>query len=217
MPSNWPSWAHRYLGSSTAKQTPVNQERVAKGKFTTLYHGLKSWRRVAYWWLTGSSQRTGWSLYARHYVDKVMARYAISSSRIPTGVGAGGGGGIVLRHLSETNAHVAYTGAWKSAAFRAYAGDHVAYTTQAGAKASLTFTGKRITWYGPVGPTRGAAKVSIDGTVVATVDLHRRGFAARAAVFTKSWSSAGTHTLTITVVGTSGHPMVAIDEFVVRP
>ena len=57
MPSNWPSWAQRYLGDSKAKPTPANQEKVAARQVQTLYKGLHSWRRVAYWWLTGSSQR----------------------------------------------------------------------------------------------------------------------------------------------------------------
>ena len=29
MPSNWPAWARRYLGNAQAKQTPANQEKVA--------------------------------------------------------------------------------------------------------------------------------------------------------------------------------------------
>ena len=72
MPSNWPSWAGRYLGNASAKPTPANQEIVAAGKFRALYSRLGSWRRVAYWWLTGSSRTTGWSTYATRYVDKVM-------------------------------------------------------------------------------------------------------------------------------------------------
>ena len=40
MPSNWPAWAKQYLGSSTAKQTPANQEKVAAGKMTSLYGWL---------------------------------------------------------------------------------------------------------------------------------------------------------------------------------
>ena len=59
----------------TPSQTPANQEKVAAGKMTSLYHWLGSWRRVAYWWLTGSSKSTGWSTYAKRYVAKVMDRY----------------------------------------------------------------------------------------------------------------------------------------------
>ena len=39
MPSNWPSWALRYLGNASAKPTPANQEIVAAGKFRSLYRG----------------------------------------------------------------------------------------------------------------------------------------------------------------------------------
>ena len=54
MPSNWPAWARQYLGNAHAAPTPANQERVAAAKFRALYNWLGSWRRVAYWWLTGS-------------------------------------------------------------------------------------------------------------------------------------------------------------------
>ncbi len=216
MPGNWPSWARIYLGNSKAKPTPANQEKVARGKFTTLYNGLHNWRRVAYWWLTGSSRTSGWSTRASRYVDKVMRYYKKASSRIP---GGGGSPPPPARHrhrYSEKNGHVAYTGTWKSARHHAYAGDAVRYATGAGATATIAFTGTRVVWYGPVGPTRGKVRISIDGTYVKTVDLHRRSFTAHAAVFSRSWSKRGAHTVTIRVAGTKGHPMVAIDEFVVR-
>ena len=49
-----------------------------------------------------------------------------------------------------------------------------------------------------------------------TVNLRRGSFDARSVLFRKSWASSGEHTIRIEVVGTAGHPMVAIDEFVVR-
>lgn len=75
MPFNWPVWAQKYLGDRHADQTPWNQERVALGKLHDLHQWLGSWRRVAYWWLTGSSERNEkrWSSYARNYVDNIMA------------------------------------------------------------------------------------------------------------------------------------------------
>jgi hypothetical protein len=72
MPSSWRAWAKLYLGDVDAEPTPDNQETVARAKVHSLYHGLDSWRRVAYWWLTGSSQTSGWSTYATRYVNKVM-------------------------------------------------------------------------------------------------------------------------------------------------
>ena len=74
MPFNWPAWARTYLGDARADQTPWNQEKVAFGKIRDLYRWLSTWKRVAYWWLTGSSERRErrWSSYARAYVRNIM-------------------------------------------------------------------------------------------------------------------------------------------------
>jgi hypothetical protein len=74
MPFNWPVWAAEYLGDRRADQTPHNQEKVAHGKLSDLYRWLGSWKRVAYWWLTGSSDgnERRWSAYARGYVTDIM-------------------------------------------------------------------------------------------------------------------------------------------------
>jgi hypothetical protein len=74
MPFNWPAWADDYLGDRRADQTPYNQEVVAYGKLRDLHRWLGSWKRVAYWWLTGSSERRErkWSSYAKGYVRNIM-------------------------------------------------------------------------------------------------------------------------------------------------
>lgn len=209
IPSSWRAWADRYLGDPNAKQTPANQEIVATAKVRALYSGLQSWRRVAYWWLTGSSRTTGWSYAATRYVNKVMGYYNNATAADIAGSATS------LRRYSEKSASIAYTGTWRSASHRGYAGDAVRYSTAARARASFTFTGSRIIWYGPVGPTRGKARVFVDGTLVKTVDLYRSSFTARKAVFSKSWTAAARHTLVIEVVGTAGRPYVAIDELAV--
>ena len=74
MPFNWPAWAEKYLGDGHADQTPYNQEKVAYGKIRDLYLWLGSWKRVAYWWLTGRTERNEkkWSSYATGYVKNIM-------------------------------------------------------------------------------------------------------------------------------------------------
>jgi len=210
MPSSWRAWAGRYLGDPNARPTPANQEIVATAKVRALYRGLQGWRRVAYWWLTGSSKTSGWSTYATRYVARVMGFYAKAA---PTDIA----GPVAPRtsHYSEGSPMIAYSPAWRSASYSRYTGGAVRYATRAGAKATFSFNGSRVTWYGPVGPTRGKARVYIDGALARTVDLHRSTFAARSAVFSKAWATAGKHTLVIEVVGTAGHPYVAIDEFLV--
>lgn len=207
MPSNWPAWARQYLGNANARQTPRNQERVASGKMTSLFRWLGTWRRVAYWWLTGSSRRTGWSRNATRYVNKIMARYRGGGSSTPRATNT--------RVVGERSTLIVYHGTWRVARHGEYGGDTVRYATSRGAIASFTFTSRSVAWHGPTGPTRGKARVYIDGRLVKTVDLRRPHFDARGTLFSKRWSATAEHTIKIVVVGTRGRSMVAIDDFTI--
>jgi hypothetical protein len=229
MPSSWQAWAAAYLGNGAAKPTPANQEIVAAAKFRALHRWLGNWRRVAYWWLTGSSQTSGWSAAASRYVTKVMVYYnaapvtrVVTPTPVPVPVKAKVPPpatvtvtAVPLQRYAETAGTIVYRGAWTLASHTSYAGRAVKYATQAGATASFTFSGKRIIWYGPVGPTRGQARIRIDGSYVKTVDLRTNAFTARRAIFSASWKASAKHTIVIEVVGNAGHPYVAIDEFAV--
>jgi hypothetical protein len=59
--------------------------------------------------------------------------------------------------------------------------------------------------------------VFVDGHLIRVVDLHSAGFQARTTVFGRTWARPGRHTIRIVVLGTRGRPIVAIDEFSVRP
>ena len=209
LPSNWPAWARQYLGNAKARQTPANQEKVASGKMSSLYRWLGSWKRVAYWWLTGSSRTTGWSSYAKRYVARVMRYYREAGGK------AGSSKKADRWTATERSKAIDYSGTWRSARHRGYGGDRVLYAKSAGASATFAFTGRKVTWNGPTGPTRGQAKVYVDGKYAKTVNLYRGSFDARSTLFKTGWKSAGEHSLMIVVVGTKGHPMVAIDDFVV--
>ena len=208
MPMNWKPWAKKYTGTSRAKQTPRKQEYVARGKAHDLYHWLGSWRRVAYWWLTGKSNKSGWSKFAKHYVNNVMAIYkrtTIEKSSSMRGV----------RRYSERSSLVTYRGKWSRAEHRSYRGDAVRQANRKGATATFKFVGSQVAWNAPKGPTRGKAKVYIDGQYVKTVNLYARRFDARSRIYAKAFAQSGAHAITISVVGTKGRPVVAIDEFVV--
>jgi hypothetical protein len=121
----------------------------------------------------------------------------------------------VVHHYSEGSRLIRYEGSWKLARHPAYAGDAVRYGTLGPSRATFAFDAHAVTWFGPVGPTRGQARVYVDGKLATTVDLYARSFTARKAIFTKTWPKDGSHTLAIEVVGTAGRPYVAIDEFTV--
>jgi len=216
MPASWAAWAKTYLGSSTAPQTPTNQEIVAHRKVTALYWWLDSWPTVAHWWLTGSSERNSslWSSFSRSYVQKVMTVMAAAGDVAGTTSTTTTSSWITSNdtRLADTSKAIAYHLSWSTAAYATYSGGQVKYATRTGASATLTFTGNGIAWIGPVGPTRGTARVYIDGKAVATIDLRRSDFQARKLLFSRA-VTPGTHTFRI-VVTSSGRP-VAIDNLIV--
>ncbi|MDO8483605.1 MAG: transglycosylase family protein [Candidatus Limnocylindrales bacterium] len=212
LPENWRAWAQRYLGNANAKPTPANQEKVAKAKMRSLYRWLGSWRRVSYWWLTGSSRTKAWSRPATSYVARVMAYFGGPNTGDPAD---GGAATAASQRYSERSSTIDYSGSWRPARHGGYAGGAVRYAISAGATATITFTGSRIAWYGPVGPTRGKARISIDGVAVKTVNLKRSSFESTTILYSASWKTLGRHTLAIEVIGTPGHRLVAIDELVV--
>lgn len=229
MPVNWPVWAKTHVGNANAPQTPENQEAVARGRMIVLYRWLGSWPRVAYWWLTGSSAPIEqWTNYGRRYVDKVMALAGglgwppsgASKSPAPqTGTGKSTTAPTAPRpaplHLSEGASAISYSGSWGVASHAGYTGGTVAWATEAGAAAQITFTGRTFSWVGPVGPTRGAAQVWVDGQRAANVTAYAGSYSPQKVLYLRDFGVSGVHTVRIVVAGTSGHPMVAIDELVI--
>lgn len=216
MPASWAGWARLYLGTSTAPQTPANQEIVAHRKVTALFVWLDTWPTVAHWWLSGSSERNPalWSSFSRSYVQRIMTLYQASGSDVARVITASTSSWIDSSdtRVGETSSSIAYQSTWSTARFTAYSGHQVKYATRTGASATIRFTGTGIAWIGPVGPTRGTARVFIDGKAVANVDLRRSTFLARKTLFARALP-AGAHTLKI-VVTSSARP-VAIDDFIV--
>jgi hypothetical protein len=211
IPSSWRAWALKYLGNAYAPQTPTNQEKVAWAKVHDLYWWLDSWPVVAEWWLTGSADRyrSEWSSYARSYVDKIMAIYGSTATRTTSTT--------TKVYYQETHAAIAYTGSWSNADHDQYLAKRALWTNAAGATATFTFTGRSVAWYGPMGPTRGKAKVYVDGVYRRTQDLYASGYRARNLILSVSWAAPGKHTIKLEVVGTPNRPTVAIDAFVVTP
>ena len=119
--------------------------------------------------------------------------------------------------LSDSSSAIHWSGSWSFASYASYLGQRVHSTSARGATSTLTFSGTAVAWAGPVGPTRGKARVFLDGALVTTVDLYRGSFVARDIVFATNVAD-GTHTLRIEALSTSGRPTVALDElYVITP
>lgn len=113
--------------------------------------------------------------------------------------------------MGERSPSITYTGRWRLAAGSGYVGGSVKYATARGAKASVTFTGRSVALIGPKGPTRGRARIYLDGAYVKTINLYRTTYRARQIVFAYNWPEPGKHRLSVVVSGSAGRRMVAID------
>jgi hypothetical protein len=117
-----------------------------------------------------------------------------------------------FRAVQDGSRTIDYVGRWRTATTSTASSGTLHSSTTSGSMAKFTFTGRAVAWVAPIGSSRGQARIYLDGTWVKTVDLHGP---ARRIVYTRTFSSVKTHRLTVRVVGTSGHPRVDVDAFLV--
>jgi hypothetical protein len=98
-----------------------------------------------------------------------------------------------------------------------WSGGTVAFSVEAAARATLSFTGTGVRWIGWRGPVMGIATLYLDGVVVGSVDAYQPSHAVQAVLYTSPTLSLGPHTLAIEVTRTknaaSSDFFVAVDAF----
>ena len=82
--------------------------------------------------------------------------------------------------------------------------------------AKLTVTADRVTVVGEKCPTCGKLYVYDGSTKVATVDSYASARKPRQVLYTRTWTKAGSHVLTVKPAATAGRPNVVLDAFAVR-
>jgi len=115
----------------------------------------------------------------------------------------------------EISGAIRYTPSWIRFASSPAMGGAVKYSVVTGATATFTFSGSSVSLIAPVGPIRGVAKIIIDGVPVTSVNLYSAYGQSRQLVWSRTWAAYGKHTIALRVLGTSGHPRIDIDAFVV--
>jgi len=111
---------------------------------------------------------------------------------------------------------VRYVNGWTRLAAGSYSDGRIHAARRSHAKAVLSFGGSAVVWIGTRGPTQGRAVVYIDGRRARVVNLHSAFRQYHARLFSYTFSRAGSHHLTIMVLGTAGHPTVTVDGFLVH-
>lgn len=125
-------------------------------------------------------------------------------------------------HVEESDAAVSLTGTWTdSNSESGWSGGSAKESTVAGSRATMTFNGKSVTWFGSRGRGMGIALVSIDGGPGVEVDLSAFPYdEIHSPAYTVNGLSDGTHTLTIEVTGRAGPDargnLVVVDAFDVQ-
>lgn len=127
------------------------------------------------------------------------------------------GADVRLRSFQETTAAVAYSGSWTRTPYAGAMGGGTKWTTQAGASLTFTFTGRQVGLIAPRGPTRGDAKVYLDGILQGTVRTWAPAGVSHQVIIIRFLADPGPHVLRVVALGTVGHPRIDLDAFVVVP
>lgn len=148
--------------------------------------------------------------YGRRYAFRIMA-----SDNAGNASGWAEGTPFTPAIVSEGSSAISYAGTWSTGRSSVYWGGRTRYASVARRRATLTFTGLAVAWVASVGPIRGAARVSGDGTLQGTYDTHRSSTAHRRIITGRTFGAVGRHTFRIEVVGTRGHGRVDVDGFII--
>src|SRR6266699_3572426 len=140
-----------------------------------------------------------------------------------------------ISRLQETDPSVTYTPGWaqdnqivtlipsipqgftQGISLRSWSAGAARLSTTPGAQATFTFTGTGISWIGARGTQSGIARVSLDGVLVAVVDLYSPTEQIQAEVFAATGLADTSHTLTIEGTGQqnafSQNALIVVDAF----
>jgi subtilisin len=122
------------------------------------------------------------------------------------------GPSVVSSIVQNSSPSVIYARTWHRQAYTNALGGSVNYATAAGASAKLTFTGRAVAIVGPVGPSRGSAKIYVDGVYRTTVSFRASANRSHKAMYTTTLPTLGTHSIRLVL---SGNGRVDLDAFVV--
>ncbi len=114
--------------------------------------------------------------------------------------------------VQESSSAVAYRGTWTRLVYRYASGGTVRYARAAGASARTTFIGRAVGIVAPVGPSRGTARIYVDGVYRATVSFRASVARSRVVMYSLSFPSPRTHRIELRLIGTG---RVDLDAFIV--
>jgi hypothetical protein len=127
---------------------------------------------------------------------------------------ASAGPTFTLSLYQENSTKIKYSSGWKRQKLTGANGGSVEYATSKGKTATFSYDGYEAAWMSTLGPTRGSASVKLDSGTATTVSTHASN-PKTAEIVNVVQAKTANHKLVVTVLGTSGHPRVDIDAFIV--
>ena len=97
------------------------------------------------------------------------------------------GGAVNTRIVQQSSGAVRTTGTWATVVSTSYSGGSAKVGRVPGAAATYTFTGRAVAFVTTMAPSRGKARVYVDGALVATVDLYASAAAYRCLAWRQTW------------------------------
>lgn len=110
----------------------------------------------------------------------------------------------------------AYTGTWSSSSCTCWSGLTTRKTTEKNAAVTFTGTFSKGSWAGLVmatGPDRGKAQIWVDGVLMTSIDTYSATKVNRKVVWSRK-IGAGTHTIKVVNLATTGRPRIDLDAIV---
>ncbi|MDJ0347972.1 right-handed parallel beta-helix repeat-containing protein [Cryobacterium sp. PH29-G1] len=102
--------------------------------------------------------------------------------------------------IDNSSAQVKYSGTWRTTGHPADNDSSIAYSSST-SSASLTFTGSTIAYVARLTSSSGTSDITIDGTLVDTVNGYSATTEYQQVLFSTSKLSGGTHTITVSRTG----------------
>ena len=94
-----------------------------------------------------------------------------------------------------------------------FSGGSARRSSTSGSSARFTATGRSFAWITTTGPTRGKAKIYVNGTFIKTIDLFSATTTYRVQAWTRTYSSSASRTIRVVVSGSGER--VDLDAFAV--
>ena len=188
------TWSASDSGSGVKQYTV--QRRVDGGSWSTLATGLTSAA------LNVTLSRTHDYAFRVRAIDKEGNVGTFASSAT-----------FEARLYQQTSSAFAYGGSWATSTADVFSGGSTRRSSTSGSSARFTATGRSFAWITTTGPTRGKAKIYVNGTLVATIDLFSATTTYRVQAWTRSYSSSVSKTIRVVVSGSGER--VDLDAFAV--